>query len=89
MVWRVQGKRAYFKHTDGIEPMTTPARMPDCPWCGDARRVYEEGDRDFYCLRCHRTFDEDPDEGGDFSQFDPSWRVQREEARKKSRKEIE
>jgi transposase-like protein len=59
--------------------------MPDCPFCGDNRQVYEHGDRNFWCRRCNREFDDDPEEGGDYSDFDPAWRMERQERRRKRR----
>ncbi len=40
---------------------------PKCPWCKTAKHVYEDGDRNFRCLQCNRLFDDDPDEGGNYS----------------------
>lgn len=61
------------------------AKMPDCPLCGDNRAVYEDGERDFYCRTCQQAFG--PDDGGDYSSHDPSWRMQREEEREKRKRE--
>lgn len=69
--------------------MTQQNRLPDCPSCGSSRSVYEDGDRNFFCNNCKVTFDDLPDEGGDYSR-DPvrsairkeEWQ-QREAARKR------
>jgi transcription initiation factor TFIIIB Brf1 subunit/transcription initiation factor TFIIB len=57
--------------------------MPKCPWCGTAKRVYAHRNRNFYCSGCKRIFDGDPNEGGEHSDFDPSWRMEREERRQR------
>jgi len=56
--------------------------IPNCPWCGNNGQVYEDGDYRYWCRRCNRFFDEEPDESGDYSDFDPSARLEREEQRK-------
>ena len=63
-------------------------RLPDCPNCGSARHVYEEGERNYFCTLCHRAFDDEPDEGGDYSSSDPSWRMQREERRRERERNL-
>ena len=55
---------------------------PPCINCGKTKHVGEAGDRRWYCHRCKVLFDDAPDEGdGDFSDSDPTWRLQREETR--------
>lgn len=54
-------------------------KTPDCPKCGDNRRVYADGDRFWFCTRCRAQFD--PTDDGDYSDFDPSARLQREEVK--------
>lgn len=49
-----------------------------CPWCRTREHVYPHGQREFFCGRCKRLFDADPDEGGDYSD-DPSRRAERQE----------
>lgn len=56
------------------------ARIPLCPWCHNRRYVYEDGDRNYFCARCKRIFDDDPDEGGDFF-TDPTRRSEKMEQR--------
>jgi len=58
---------------------TDPPRLPRCPWCGTNRRVYEHGEREYFCSRCKRLFDDDPDEAGDYSDRNPAARLEREE----------
>ncbi len=53
--------------------------LPRCPWCGTNRGVYEHGEREYFCSRCKRLFDDDPAEGGDYSSRDPAARLEREE----------
>ena len=65
--------------------MTKPTKLPDCPSCGDNRAVYAEP-TGYYCRTCQVVFDDDPNEGGDYSSHDPSWRMQREEARAERKK---
>ena len=43
------------------EVRTVTDEMPDCPWCGDNRQVYEEGDRNYWCRGCNRSFDAEDD----------------------------
>lgn len=51
-----------------------------CPFCG-TRRVAQGPDRTYRCGRCGSWFDDDPDEGGDYSNRNPGARLEREEAR--------
>jgi len=53
--------------------------MVACPWCKTAKFVYEHGQREYWCSRCRRLFDDDPDEGGDYATGDPSRRIVRQE----------
>jgi len=57
-----------------------------CPWCGTAKHVYPHGERECWCSRCRRLFDADVDEGGDWSDRNPTARLEREERRKKARR---
>jgi transposase-like protein len=40
-----------------------PECCPSCPWCGTAKHVHTSGAslRSFYCGKCRREFDDDPD----------------------------
>ena len=59
--------------------------MPQCPWCGRRNQIYPHGEREYWCRRCNRVFDDDPDEGGDYYS-DPSRRMERrEELRRRPR----
>jgi len=53
--------------------------LPDCPSCGDNRSVHKDGDRNFFCTLCKVEFDDNPDEGGDYS-INPTKRIERQEA---------
>lgn len=54
---------------------------PKCPKCGRRKAVIPQGLRGdlFICTHCNHPFDSDPDEGGDYSDRDPSARLQRQE----------
>jgi hypothetical protein len=52
--------------------------LPRCPWCG-SKQVYEDGERNFFCRTCKRVFDNDPNEGSDYSDRNPAARIEREE----------
>ena len=56
--------------------------MIPCPWCKTSQFVYEHGEREYFCRQCRRLFDDDPDEGGDYSSRNPAARLEREERRK-------
>lgn len=51
-----------------------------CPRCGQ-RVAVGEGQTIFYCSNCRAVFDDDPDEGGDYSDRNPAARLEREERR--------
>lgn len=55
------------------------ASVPPCPLCGTNRHVNPHGREEFFCRRCGGLFDKNPDEGGTYSDRDPSWRIDREE----------
>lgn len=63
--------------------------MPKCPCCGSSKQVYPDGHRNFFCRTCKRVFDNEPDEGGEYSDFDPSWRMEREERKGRKRRNRE
>ena len=54
----------------------------NCPFCSSKKvAVLEKGPRAMYrCCGCEALFDDEPDEGGDYSSKDPSRRMEREEA---------
>lgn len=64
---------------------------PKCinPACGRRKTVirvnYGKDRGEFYCSHCGTQFDDDPDEGGDYS-ADPSKRLERAEARRDRRR---
>lgn len=67
---------------------TVPSQVPTthvkCPRCGTAQKK-RQPDAIYYCERCRGQFDDDPDEGGDWSDRDPSWRLERQERRGRRR----
>lgn len=62
------------------------SKMPKCIQCGSNRRVYHDGDRNYFCTACKIGFDDAPEEGGDYCQ-DPTMRLQREENRAQGRRQ--
>ena len=60
-----------------------PEAKPKCPACGTAKQVHAVGSCGdmFKCGRCGGLFDQDPDEGGSHSNFNPGARIEREERR--------
>ena len=56
-----------------------------CPKC-DGLVEAGEGQDTFWCIRCRAMFDDQPDEGGDYSDRDPSARMEREERAAAERK---
>lgn len=57
-----------------------------CPKCGRAQPKTLSADGIYWCNHCKMQHDDDPDEGGTFSSFDPSARIEREE-RNQARKQ--
>lgn len=53
-----------------------------CPFCGTTKvdAIGLAGDM-FLCNRCGSHFDNDPEEGGDYSTSNPAARLEREERR--------
>jgi ribosomal protein L37AE/L43A len=60
----------------------TDLHKPRCPRC-QSKRVAALGDGTFRCSTCDTWFDADPDEGGDYSSFNPAARLEREERKRK------
>ena len=56
--------------------------LPPCPCCKTNRHASTHGQSQYYCSRCGGLYDNDPDEGGDHSTFNPAARLEREERRK-------
>lgn len=54
--------------------------MVACPGCGRKQKA-RTADTIYWCDNCQCQFDDDPDEGGDFSSRDPGWRIERQERR--------
>jgi transcription initiation factor TFIIIB Brf1 subunit/transcription initiation factor TFIIB len=49
-----------------------------CPFC-NSKKVVPNGDREHFCKDCKKLFDDDPDEGGSYSDRSPSARMERQE----------
>lgn len=59
--------------------------QPKCPMCGSTKA--DKGkDGTYRCTRCDAWFDDNPDEGSDFSDRNPAARMEREERQKERRK---
>lgn len=57
---------------------------PPCPRCKKNKDVVSSGDGELhFCERCRFQFDNDPNEGGDYSDRDPAARLERQERRRK------
>lgn len=54
-----------------------------CPKCG-RKQDYTGPDALYYCKHCRAYHDDDPDEGGDFSN-NPTRRIERHEEREEAR----
>ena len=63
-------------------PLATTVK---CPRCG--KQQPQRGEHAIYrCDGCQAMFDGDPDEGGDFSNFNPAARLERKERIREQRK---
>lgn len=60
---------------------TTKPKGPQvkCPKCGRPQPKTLSADGIYWCSHCKMQYDDNPDEGGDYSNFDPSARLMREE----------
>lgn len=54
---------------------------PKCPQCGRIKAVVQAGEF-FHCNKCGATFDNEPDEGGDYSDRNPAARLERAERKR-------
>lgn len=59
---------------------------PRCPRCGTPQTAEQE-QTTFFCNRCRMEFDNDPDEGGDYSSRNPAARMERQERRRSRSRE--
>ena len=62
--------------------------MPDtvrCPKCG-SKQPRKSADALYWCEKCRGMFDDSPDEGGDYSDRDPSARLERQERMQQQRR---
>lgn len=57
---------------------------PRCPLC--KTKGVQLSEHMWRCNGCDVYFDEDPDEGSDYSDRDPSWRLQRQEHEERRRR---
>lgn len=59
------------------------SKLPPCPRCNSAKQVVSlAGGEAYRCAKCGGIFDDDPDEGGDYSDRDPGARLDRAERRR-------
>jgi tRNA(Ile2) C34 agmatinyltransferase TiaS len=58
---------------------------PTCPFCGRRKGIRPAGPDTFKCPACGALFDDDPDEGGTYSNRNPAARLERED-RERQRK---
>ena len=58
----------------------SPDPKPECPQCGSSSVYETELPGEWRCRRCDAYFEPDG-EGGNYSDFDPGWRLDREERR--------
>lgn len=65
---------------------TGPSKVR-CPKCGTPQTP-GAGQTIFFCHKCRMQFDNDPDEGGDFSDRNPAARLEREDRRRSRSREI-
>lgn len=56
-----------------------------CPKCG-ARHTRNLNNGIHWCGRCAMPFDDEPDEGGDYSDHNPAARLERDERRRERRR---
>lgn len=63
------------------------AQLPPCPRCGTNRHANAMADRQFYCSKCKGLYDDQPDEGGTHSDFNPAVRIEREERARERRQQ--
>jgi len=61
--------------------------MPRCPKCNRPSDTPTATPRAYYCHNCRMEFD--PEDDGDYSTFDPSARLRREERARERRKRRE
>lgn len=54
-----------------------------CPFCNHRKSVKQKADL-YFCTKCFRQFDDDPEEGGDYF-ADPTKRLERQENQRKPR----
>lgn len=64
--------------------MTANSNFVRCPKCGRKQPV-RSSDALYRCPVCQVTFDNDPDEGGTYSDRDPAARLEREERQRAER----
>lgn len=59
---------------------------PDCPHCGSDRAVFPEYEH-WHCTNCQASFDDNPDEGGSYSNDPVRSAIHNEERRRNRRNE--
>lgn len=65
--------------------MATQHPTVRCPGCNRPQPL-RGPDAIYWCEHCRCQYDADPEEGGDYSTYDPAWRIERAEARAKNSK---
>lgn len=61
--------------------------FPPCPWCRTSKHAVPHGQGEFFCGWCKGLYDDDPDEGGTYSDFNAAVRIEREERAAERRKQ--
>jgi ribosomal protein L37AE/L43A len=57
--------------------------LPTCPRCAPRKtNIYRKSDGLYVCLECKGMFDDDPEEGGTYSDRNPAARLMGEERRR-------
>lgn len=64
--------------------MPNTATKPSCPLCNRVKAVQKVADM-YHCTACNKHFDDDPDEGGTYSDHNPAARLEREDRAREKR----
>ena len=54
-----------------------------CPKCGRNQKQPQGDTGEYWCKVCQMRYDDDPDEGGNYSDFNPTWRLEKSERLRK------
>lgn len=66
--------------------MMAASTLPSCPQCQSSKHTRAQAGGTFVCGKCGGQFDNDPNEGGDYSDRDPAARLLRREGRGRPRR---